>query len=440
MTTHHNTEPGETCGVASGLGMDADDMEDDMEDIREDSVSNTANKFCIDYSKRGTAKCKICKKCIPKNELRIGVYTVFKGKTITNFHHVTCFFQKMKRARVALNVIQAPTDIDGFEEISEADKEVIIKKIDEDKFERKAPFSMPFGKKHPVQSVTASERRKKLKMLKVPSIKVLFTNADQFTHAKKNELEQRIVTEKPMIVAVSEVKPKNGREMCEIDYSIDGYTINQVNLDKESGRGIIVYTHNCLEKSAVQIKLSSSFEEACLVEIRLRNGDTLLFGCIYRSPTQTESSADNNENLNKLLKLIYSKKYSHICLVGDFNYRNINWKTWTTPHDESSKESKFLDVLRDCFLFQHVEEVTRTRGNDEPSLIDLILTNEELQASDIVHQSPLGKSDHAVISFNYHCYLDFSKPKTCYQYHTVGSQRAFVCGTKSNLSPRRSRF
>ena len=205
--------------------------------------------------------------------------------------------------------------------------------------------------------------------------------------------------------------------MCEIDYSIDGYTINQVNLDKESGRGIIVYTHNCLEKSAVQIKLSSSFEEACLVEIRLRNGDTLLFGCIYRSPTQTESSADNNENLNKLLKLIYSKKYSHICLVGDFNYRNINWKTWTTPHDESSKESKFLDVLRDCFLFQHVEEVTRTRGNDEPSLIDLILTNEELQASDIVHQSPLGKSDHAVISFNYHCYLDFSKPKTCYQYH-----------------------
>ena len=61
--------------------------------------------------------------------------------------------------------------------------------------------------------------------------------------------------------------------------------------------------------------------------------------------------------------------------------------------------------------------MTRSRGNDEPSLIDLILTNEELQVSDIVHQSPLGKSDHAVIFFNYHCYLDLSKPKTCYQYH-----------------------
>ena len=52
-----------------------------------------------------------------------------------------------------------------------------------------------------------------------------------------------------------------------------------------------------------------------------------------------------------------------------------------------------------------------------PSLIDLILTNEELQVSDVIHQSPLGKSDHSVISFNYHCYLNYSKPKTCYQYH-----------------------
>ena len=247
MTTRQQ-EPGETC-----CGPSSSEVGDDAQvGVTEDSTSNTANKFSIDYSKRGTAKCKICKKCIPKNELRIGVYTVFKGKTITYYHHVACCFLKMKKARVELNVIQSPKDIDGFEEISEADQEVIVKLIDEDKSKRKAPFPLALDKKRPVRLITASERRKKLTMLKVPSIKVLFTNADQFTHAKKNELEQRIVTEKPMIVAVSEVKPKNGREMCKIDFSIDGYTINQVNLDKESGRGIIVYTHNCLEKSAVQ--------------------------------------------------------------------------------------------------------------------------------------------------------------------------------------------
>ena len=151
--------------------------------------------------------------------------------------------------------------------------------------------------------------------------------------------------------------------------------------------------------------------------MRLRNGDTLKFGCIYRSPTQTDNSDSNNDNLNLLLKELSKKSHSHICLVGDFNYRNINWKTWTTPHADSSKEFKFIEAVRDCFLFQHVQEPTRARGNDDPSLIDLILTNEELHVSDVVHHAPLGKSDHSVITFNYHCYLDFSKPKICYQYH-----------------------
>ena len=403
--------------MASCSKIDGDDVEDeDPDNDQENGISDTANKFRVDYSKRGTAKCKICKKCIPKDELRIGQYAFFKGVTITNFHHVTCFFQKMKRARVASNVIQTSNDIDGFEGISEADQEVIINKIEVDKLERTTPFPLSYGKKKMTQKFDLNERRKKLKMMKVPSIKVLFTNADQFTHAKKDELQQRITTEKPMLIAVSEVKRKNGREMSDIDYSIDGYTINPVNLDKEFGRGIIVYTHNSLDKSAIQIKVSNSFEEVCLVEVRLRNGDTLLFGCIYRSPTQTDSSDNNNENLNKLLQDLCTKKYSHICLVGDFNYREINWKTWTTTHGESSKESKFLEKVRDCFLFQHVEEPTRARGNDNPSLIDLILTNEELQVSDVVHHAPLGKSDHSVITFNYHCYLDFSKPKTCYQY------------------------
>jgi len=227
----------------------------------------------------------------------------------------------MKRARVESNVIQASSEVDGFEEISEADKEIIVNKIEEDKCERKEPFTVSHVKKRPAQAVTVSERRKKLKMMKVPSIKILFTNADQLTHAKKNELEQRIITEKPMLIAVSEVKPKNGREMSEADYGIDGYTINQVN--KASGRGIIVYSHNSLDKSAIQIKLGNSFNEACLLEVRLLNGDTLLFGCIYRSPTHTKSSDENNEQLIKLIERIKVKKYSHVCLVGDCNYREF---------------------------------------------------------------------------------------------------------------------
>ena len=71
----------------------------------------------------------------------------------------------------------------------------------------------------------------------------------------------------------------------------------------------------------------------------------------------------------------------------------------------------FIESLRDCYLHQHVEEPTRRRGTDEPSLLDLVLTNEAMQVSDITHRAPIGKSDHDVILFNFHCYLDYSQPR-----------------------------
>ena len=40
-----------------------------------------------------------------------------------------------------------------------------------------------------------------------------------------------------------------------------------------------------------------------------------------------------------------------------------------------------------------------------------------MQVSDIEYHAPLGKSDHCVITFKYHCYLDYSQPKERYAYH-----------------------
>ena len=39
-----------------------------------------------------------------------------------------------------------------------------------------------------------------------------------------------------------------------------------------------------------------------------------------------------------------------------------------------------------------------------------------MQVSDIVHHAPLGKSDHSVILFKFHSYLDYTKPKERYSY------------------------
>ena len=263
----------------------------------------------------------------------------------------------------------------------------------------------------------ASTRKSKLKNSPIPKMKILFTNADQLTESKMTELVTKIELEKPLIVAVSEVKMKNPTKKRVLeDYQIPNYILYDVNLTNDVGRGLAVYIHKSIDKSAVEIKLESKFEESCLMEIRLRGGDVMLFCCCYRSPTTTDKSDENNEKLNQLLRTISKKKYSHRCIVGDFNYRNINWENWSTTASEQSVEAKFIEAVRDCYLFQHISTTTRHRGTNNPSLIDLLLTDEEMNVSDIQHHSPLGKSDHNVVIFDYHCYLDFSKPKDVYSY------------------------
>ena len=93
------------------------------------------------------------------------------------------------------------------------------------------------------------------------------------------------------------------------------------------------------------------------------------------------------------------------CLTGDFNF-HINWHQWSTPFSSRSKEELFLETLRNSFLYQHVIEPTRRRGTNEPSTLDLVLTSEENQVSDLTYHAPLGKSDHSVLSFNFNSYLN----------------------------------
>ena len=229
--------------------------------------------------------------------------------------------------------------------------------------------------------------------------------------------------EKPLIVAVCEMEPKNSKQCEMLDYTNSDYSIHPVNLDpNNSSRGIAVYTHNSIEKSAIQIKPKLWFE-VCILEIKLHSGDIMIFGCFYRSPTPSEKSEENNDNLNNLLRCISKKKYSHMCVHGDFNYRDINWSACVTPHNEDSKEAKFIETTTDCFLRQHIIEPTRRRGNDEASMIDLVLTDEVMQVSDITNHAPLGKSDHSVITFKFHCYLDYTKPKERYSYEKADYQR-----------------
>jgi len=92
--------------------------------------------------------------------------------------------------------------------------------------------------------------------------------------------------------------------------------------------------------------------------------------------------------------------------MGDFNYPHINWDTWMTIGSHTSSDYKFVEAMKNCFLFQHVTQPTRYRYDQTPNVLDLIFTNEENMVTDLKVLAPLGKSDHGVLSFTLHCYIE----------------------------------
>jgi hypothetical protein len=74
--------------------------------------------------------------------------------------------------------------------------------------------------------------------------------------------------------------------------------------------------------------------------------------------------------------------------------------------------SKFMESIRDCFLYQHVKNPTHSRRNQTENILDLVITNEEGMVDDIQYEAPLGKSDHLVLKFDFLCYKEILSPKT----------------------------
>ena len=207
----------------------------------------------------------------------------------------------------------------------------------------------------------------------------------------------RIRDEKPHIIAINEVKPNNPlSDITAAELSLAGYKMYTKNITEKTGRGIAIYVDEALESEEASI--ISLFEEYIFIEINLQNASKLLFGCIYRSD---KGKTENNTELLKLMKTVSDTNYKLITVVGYFNIPGINWQHWTTQSDNPNNyEFKFIECVRYSFMFQHVTEPTRCRGNDNPNVLDLILSNEEKIIYKINYLGPLGKSDHCMLKFN----------------------------------------
>ena len=171
------------------------------------------------------------------------------------------------------------------------------------------------------------------------------------------------------------------------EINIPGFTIYRKDRDGQRGGGIILYIKNNLISRLYDVNIEILCE-GIVCEIGNVNNDGILMAVIYKAPNASE------EEVNNMYQIIKNITNKHALIMGDFNFPNINWH----EHSCDNNSEKFLELIEDCFLHQHVTEPTR--GNN---ILDLIFTTEEGMVSNLTIESPINSSDHSTISFNLTC-------------------------------------
>ena len=82
------------------------------------------------------------------------------------------------------------------------------------------------------------------------------------------------------------------------------------------------------------------------------NTDTLLIGVCYRSLNSTKY---NNANLLEQLSRVEKTEASRVLIMGDFNFKEIDWKNQRVNAGDEHPASVFFDVIQDTFF-----DTTRT--------------------------------------------------------------------------------
>ena len=231
---------------------------------------------------------------------------------------------------------------------------------------------------------------------------VFYTNCDQLIN-KFDELLTIVDNVKPDLILLTEVIPK--AQILPIglpSISIPGFLLftnfdpNLSHLGKSGYRGLqlAVYVADYLQPT--QVTYHSTFKEHLWTSISLNNKDNLLIGNIYRSPSSDKFTS--TKELCELINCVNNTKPSHLLIVGDFNYPNIDWNRGCLTREDYS-EQFFFDTIQDCVLFQLVTQPTRFRPGTEPHTLDLVLTNEEGMIHNMKYTAGLGNSDHICIQF-----------------------------------------
>ena len=229
---------------------------------------------------------------------------------------------------------------------------------------------------------------------------------------KKNELDIMVDEIKPHIIGITESWANN--DITDAELGLEGYVMFRKDRMGKRGGGVLLYIKETIPAYEVQLHEEADCNEAIWCKL-VTGHTTVTIGVVYRCPNITK---ENNEKIHNAISEV-SK--GDCIIMGDFNHGNIKWDTLQSTGIE---DQKFLCLVQDNFLTQHVLEPTRATR-----ILDIVLSSQKELVDNVEIKEPLGSSDHNQMYFNINVKSDKTKVKQC--------RRDFRKGNYSSTCHRR---
>jgi hypothetical protein len=228
----------------------------------------------------------------------------------------------------------------------------------------------------------------------------MYLNATSLEN-KLDEFKAVVDTYNPKIIAVSETWFKSNSVVAMPGYRVYRRDRN----DGRRGGGVCLFIENSInsyELNDAGFNLSRVEQIWSVVYFGL---DKYLVGCLYR-PSDFTDMNDFDMVFKQARDYVDKKGFKDVLIMGDFNFPLIQWSNGSIASikNDTGIEHRFLETLRDTFLYQHVSIPTFQMSNEVASnILDLIFTTESGSACSIDPRFVLGNLNkgHLVIFFDF---------------------------------------
>ena len=177
-------------------------------------------------------------------------------------------------------------------------------------------------------------------------------------------------------------------ELPDAYFSIPNYTLYRCDRAGRRGGGVMIYVKCDVLSSYITRTVDKAYDAISIFIINDEN-EKIGFSCVYRPPNVDI----NDDSLYHFLNNSFEDDYANYCIVGDFNYPEIDWCSSSII---SVIDNPLVEWYFSNYLIQNVCNSTRRQSD---SLLDLIFTTNGLVAENVQIMDTFDKSDHSIIQW-----------------------------------------